>query len=250
MPKRILKITASLTGWVLLCLLAWHFRKSLLLKTSSLFLHVSAETKLEQMIQTKKSEIYHTPWRDERPLILMLGDSQVEMGNWYALFQGAFAIQNGGLSQAKITDVIRLSDEIFWIKPAMVILMCGINDLGAGRSVDDTLKDYRQLLEQVCADVAKERIVVMSIMPVASIRPGDGSRSLNACVKTTNASLQEHCDKLGIIFLDITPVISTNGALNVSITSDGLHLNPTGYQLLAGSIEPLLSRQYAQIRRK
>ena len=60
-----------------------------------------------RVMADKKRELA-LPWRDTRPLIVIAGDSQIELGDWYGLFGGAFAIRNGGLSRAKIEDVTSL----------------------------------------------------------------------------------------------------------------------------------------------
>ena len=244
---RILKQAAPWTGWILLGLLAWQFRGRVLFKVDSLFLKHSQAVEWEQIIQAKKASLEQVRWQDSRPLILMLGDSQVEMGPWYELFRGRFAIRNAGLSQAKTADVACLARATAAIHPEMVVLMCGINDLGAGRSVDDALKDYFQLLGQIGADLSPNRIVALSVMPVASRRIADGSRDLNARVRELNARIHDQCLKLGVAFLDVTPAVAEDGALRDALTWDGLHLNPPGYQKLARWMEPLLLETYGKI---
>lgn len=247
---RILKHIAPWAGWILLFLLAWQFRARLGFKIDSWFPLTSQNAKWEQIVRTKTASLRDTPWQDERPLLLMLGDSQVEMGNWYDLFQGRFAVRNAGLSQAKIQDVTRLAEAIPRIRPAMALLFCGINDLGIGRTADDALKDYFQLLNQVCADMAKERVMVISIMPVSDRRLADGSKDLNAKVQVLNSNLKIHCAKEGIAFVDVSPAISNDGTLRDDLTWDGLHLNPAGYHQLAARIQPPLIQIYGQIGKK
>ena len=246
----LLKIVAPWGGWILLFLLTWHLREHLLFRIDSWFPLTSQSARWEQIVQARTASLRDTPWQDERPLILMLGDSQVEMGNWYDLFQGRFAVRNAGLSQAKIKDVSSLANGISPIHPAMVLLFCGINDLGTGRTSDDTLKDYFQLLDQVCGDVARDRVMVLSIMPVARRRLADGSKDLNAKVQVLNANLRQHCEKEGIAFVDVSPAISNDGMLREDLTSDGLHLNPQGYHQLAASMQPPLLRLYDKAGRK
>ena len=247
---RIIMISSAAGGWILLTLLAWQFRDRLRCKIDSWFPPVEEVARWQMVVEDKKNNLRETPWKDERPLILMLGDSQVEMGNWYDLFQGRFAIHNAGLSQAKIQDVAHLADEIPRIQPAVVLLFCGINDLGAGRSADVAFKDYLQLLNQVCASMTKERVVVVSIMPTTGRRLADINRDINAKVHALNAALERHCEQQGITFVDLNPTIANDGTLREDLTSDGLHLNPAGYHKLAASMQSPLTQLYGKIENK
>jgi|GEM_PF-3247968 len=239
-----------LGGWILLGVLAWHFRGKLLFKMDSLFLWKSQKAQWEQLVQARIANLREVSWKDGRPLIVMLGDSQIEMGAWYDLFQGRFAVRNVGLSRAKIADVARLAKAVSGIKPEIVVLMCGVNDLGTGGSVDTAAKDYGQLLEDIRSKTDGERILVLSIMPVAWSRMADGSVELNARIKAMNVMLLERCNKLGIKYLDVAQLVSAQDALREDLTWDGLHLNPLGYRILAGSIEPALAKIHENLTRQ
>lgn len=180
----------------------------------------------------------------------MLGDSHVEMGAWYDLFRGHFAIQNAGLSQAKIQDVRRLAETISGIQPKRVVLMCGINDLGTGRAMEVAFRDYAQLLEKIRTNITADRVLVLSIMPVTPQRIADGSTDLNAKVKALNARLHEHCDRVGINYLDVSSAVSDNEGLRQELSWDGLHLNPTGYRKLADRMESFLEEKYDKAESK
>jgi lysophospholipase L1-like esterase len=249
MLKRILKLLIAYGGWILLAFVLWHLREKFFFKFNALFPQ-NQNIHWEQVMSIRQDRLGQRRWRDERPLILMLGDSHFEMANWYDLFDGRFAIRNEGLSQAKIHDVTRLAAEIPRIRPTMVLLFCGINDLGSGRTANQALQDYIRLLNQVCATITKERLVIISIMPVASIRLKDGSKDLNEKVQTLNANLKNYCTKEGIAYVDVSSAISIDGILSEDLTWDGLHLNSKGYSQLASSIQPTLIELYGKFEKK
>src|SRR5215469_7975115 len=89
----------------------------------------------QRAVAQKKQEL-SVPWKDTRPLIIMAGDSQIEMGDWYQLLGGSFAVRNCGLSRARISDVTELISAIADRDPKEVVLMCGINNLGIHDSVE------------------------------------------------------------------------------------------------------------------
>ncbi len=242
MKLRFIKKCAALGGWVLLFLLVWQFRSRLTFKVDSWFQKAQGNSHWEQIVKTKNNNLHEVSWEDNRPLILMLGDSHVEMGNWYDLFHGRFAIRNAGLSQSKIKDVTTVAKGITTDRPDMAVLLCGVNDLGGGATVEDAFEDYQKLLDQVGTVIPKDRLIVISIMPVTRIRLGDGSQDLNTKICATNTSLKNYCEQANIMFVDILADVSKDNMLREELTWDGLHLNQKGYQRLADSIKiPLLS---------
>lgn len=237
-------------GWILFLLLAWPLRERIGFEVRDWFSLPSQSFQWAQKVDGKIEVMRDVRWQDPRPLVMMLGDSQVEMGDWYDLFQGGFSVRNGGLSQAKVSDVIRISEILSSSNASIVCLQCGINDLGAGSSVKDTLGDYSELLRRVSSRMGKDRIIVVSIMPVSSKRIADGSGELNDRVQNLNVGLQEYCAREGFDFVDVTSAISRDGMLNEELTVDGLHLNSGGYRQLAERIRPRLEKMYERITRK
>ena len=244
-----IKVGMCLGGWVLFGVLAWQFRGRLLFKIDSLFPWKSQDAQWQQLVQARIANMREVSWEDVRPLIVMLGDSQIEMGSWYDLFHGRFAIRNAGLSRAKIADVSRLANAISGMNPEMVVVMCGVNDLGTGCSVDAAAKDYGRLLENIRGRMDGHRVLVLSIMPVARSRMADGSTELNASVSALNVRLNELCDKIGVSYLDVTRNLSAKDALREDVTWDGLHLSPPGYRILAEAIDPTLLKMHEKLRK-
>jgi len=196
--------------------------------------------KWKQTLAEKKSEL-SSPWQDARPLIIFAGDSQVEFGDWYDLLAGAWAVRNCGLASAKIADVTQLVSALGDRHPKMVVLMCGINNLGAADRRAACLSDYAALLETVRARLQPESILVLSVMPVRASAVDRASQQLNVTVRQFNAELAAGCRQQRIAFLDVTPAVAdANGALAAELTVDGLHLNPQGYRRLAGIVAPQL----------
>ena len=189
----------------------------------------------------KKREL-SVPWHDQRPLIILAGDSQVEFGNWYDLLAGAWAVRNCGLARAKIADVTQLVSAIGDRQPKKAVLMCGINNLGAGESHEACLRDYEALLAAVRSQLQPESILVLSVMPVGESVIDHASHQLNAKVSQFNNALAACCRRHQVEFLDVNPaVIAANGGLADELTVDGLHLNAQGYRRLAGIIAPQLA---------
>jgi len=195
----------------------------------------------QQVLAGKKRELA-APWHDTRPLILFAGDSEIEFGSWYDLFAGAWAARNGGLARAKITDVTQLVSAVGDPHPKIVVLMCGINNLGDGGERDACLRDYETLLNAVGSHLQPKFTVVLSVMPVRESAVDHRVHQFNLNIIQFNAGLATCCRRHQVEFLDVNSVVAgANGGLAENLTPDGLHLNLEGYRRLAQVITPQLT---------
>ena len=189
----------------------------------------------------KKRELA-LPWRDTRPLIVIAGDSQIELGDWYGLFGGAFAIRNGGLSRAKIEDVTSLVSSLGDPNPKMMVLMCGVNNLSLKDSVSTCISNYAELLSMANSSVHPQRLVVLSVMPVRESAPDQASHEFNRQIATFNSELETLCPRYKAEFINVNPVVmDSRGGLAADLTLDGLHLNRDGYRKIAAVLAPELA---------
>jgi len=221
-------------GWLLAAiLLAGLASPGLRHRLAARFSHTQPDG--NAVINARKAEL-QIPWKDTRPLIIIAGDSHVELGDWYELFHGTCAIRNCGLSGARIPDVADLVSAIGDSSPEKVVLLCGINDLGAGTSVDTSVAAYRQLISSTQASLHPKQIIALSVMPLTQKHI-----DLNRRVADFNRGLQKTCEEQQVQFLDVTAAVSgQTGALAEDLTGDGLHLNHQGYLKLAARLEPVL----------
>lgn len=189
------------------------------------------------VLEQKKSEFSAVHWADSRPLYIVAGDSHVEMGCWYDLFDGAYAIRNCGLSRATIADVNALVGALTTSNPKAVVLMCGVNDVLRGHPPEKCLADYEQLLQTTRSSLHPERIVVVSVMPVRQTLADKNSRDINGRILMLNSMLQDMCQRNGVIFAHVNDSIKdSSGGLAFECTSDGLHLNQNGYRKIVGAL--------------
>ena len=194
-------------------------------------------------MQQKQRDLAGLSWEDPRPLSIWLGDSHIEFGDWYNLFGGALAVRNCGMAMATIRDVTDLVKSIPDQRPKTVVIMCGINSIFRGESVEECVKDYEILLNEAHRSLHPQSLVVLAVMPVR-INPLDTrSQSINQKVLKFNSMLEMLCQKQGCCFLNIDASIEgADGGLSVHLTDDGLHLNRKGYRAMATAIHPNLPK--------
>jgi len=198
---------------------------------------------LDRRIDVQTKRLATVPWEDPRPLCLFLGDSQIESGNWYELFSGRHAVLNAGVSMARVTDVSTVVGCGSASQVDTVIVMCGINDLGAGEKPGRVMHDYERLLDLIAKKIRPNRTIVLSVMPVL-LSGVDESRTmaLNRSVNELNGMLAAMVKARGSEFLDLTTVVGWGGGLNRDLTSDGLHPNRLGYAVIAAAVAGQLGK--------
>ncbi|MGD1017994.1 MAG: GDSL-type esterase/lipase family protein [Verrucomicrobiia bacterium] len=196
------------------------------------------------MVESKKARIGAVTWKDSRPLHILAGDSHIEMGDWYELFDGSCAVRNCGLSGATIQDVTVLVSAVPDRNPESVVLMCGINNLGRHDSVQTCASDYEKLLVTTRSALKPQKIIVLSVMPVRQSPVDINSRKLNDEVLALNERLRELCRLHNAVFVNVSAaVMNASGGLSDELTSDGLHLNQEGYRRIAPVVQNYLAKE-------
>lgn len=127
------------------------------------------------------------------------------------------------------------------LKPEKVFILEGINELWSANA--SILTRYREILRRIRQGSPKTLIFVQSVLPVVN-RP-DLS---NEKITDLNAGLKALCAELpGCVYIDLFSHFAVNGALNESLTTDGVHLRPDGYKLWHDLIEKYVTLPNDQI---
>jgi len=226
-------VVFCITGWLLFFslsgLVAWRLYPKILLR-----LQGSESPSWARILSDRKRALRAISWQDPRPLYLFLGDSHIEGGDWYQLFNGKLAVQNAGLSKAKIEDTAELAAEVPSPSPSAVVVMCGINNLGGSDPVDSCLRKYTALLDLLQKRIHPQSIFILSVLPVRESSADPSRHLLNLEVAKLNQALENICRSRHIAFLQLNSAVSLpDHGLSPECTNDGLHLNPVGYRKLA-----------------
>lgn len=235
-----LKILFFCSGWLLAIALVAAVWPRL---SHRLFLQFPSYQKAEwdRALAGKKQQ-FALPWQDKRPLTILVGDSQVELGDWYGLFGGSIAARNCGLSRAKIADVSELVSAMVDREPKNVVLMCGVNNLGNQDSFASCTANYEQLILNVQSTLKPGKIIVLSVMPVRESAVDRRSHELNGRISKFNNELASICARKQAEFVDVTKAVAAaGGGLSPELTFDGWHLNAEGYRKLADALAANLS---------
>ncbi|WP_300157566.1 GDSL-type esterase/lipase family protein [Solidesulfovibrio sp.] len=171
---------------------------------------------------------------------VFLGGSQT--AGWK--YVGGFPeVVNKGAVSNTTAKILKGLNPVVAMKPEKVFILEGINEIWSPNA--SILSRYREILRRIRQGSPKTVVFVQSVLPVVN-RP-DLS---NDKIRDLNAGLQALCAEMpGCVYIDLYSHFTVAGALNESLTTDGVHLRPDGYKLWQALIEKYVAMPNDQIQR-
>lgn len=128
----------------------------------------------------------------------------------------------------------------------LVSLLIGVNNQYRGQSLERYRTELQELLQQ-CIGFSGgqlDRIFVLSTPDwgVTPFAKGANQAKIAAEIDAFNQVAKEECSKLGIAFIDITPLSRTARNDESFIANDGLHFSGKMYRLWAEEALPTVQR--------
>ena len=161
--------------------------------------------------------------------VVMIGDSITDDAEWNELFSN-ISILNRGIAGDTTKGVLNRMDYIYSTNAKKAFIMIGVNDLGKNVSMDEIYSNYEKIVSQL-----KEHGIMPYIQSVLFL--GEKHANKNKDVLKLNLRLKELSERENIVFIDLNKVLSENGKLKKSFSSeDDIHLNGDGYSVWKNSI--------------
>ena len=181
--------------------------------------------------------------------LLFLGDSITAGWNSardvWTKFYDARKPANFGIGGDRTQHILWRLDhgEVDHIRPQVVVLMIGTNNLGAN-SNDEIVDGVRAILDRLHAKLPATKVLLLGIFPRGATR--DRSQAL-VPPEPRVAAINEQLAKLDddgktVKYLDIGSTFLDDGKVSKAIMPDFLHLTPAAYGRWADAIEPTLSQ--------
>jgi lysophospholipase L1-like esterase len=171
--------------------------------------------------------------------ILFLGSSSIklwDLDDWFP----EHALVNRGFGGSQLSDVIHYADRLVTpVRPRLVFVYAGDNDIAAGKSPARVLGDFLTLADRIRTSSPEASVVFLAIKP--SLARKDDWPSM----RRANELVQDACETVEhLSFLDVAgPMLTAQGALRPELyVSDGLHLSREGYAIWAETLAPMLNR--------
>jgi lysophospholipase L1-like esterase len=197
------------------------------------------------------------PPSNERPTIVFLGDSRAEGWKAPAGLPGTI-INRGAGNQTSIQVLGRFAEDVLPLKPDVIVLQVGVNDLktiplfpeNKARIIADLEANVQRIIDLSVQNGA--RVMLTTMFPVGRVplerrlfsleRRLFWSDDVALAVKEINqhwASLAS--DKVTVF--DTTPILADQeGLVNEAYSKDLLHLNANGYEALNPELIRLINR--------
>ena len=170
--------------------------------------------------------------------VVFMGDSITEGWKIADSFPGKPFINRGISGQTSPQMVLRFRQDVIALKPKVVVILAGTNDL-AGNTGPMTLEQTEDNLSSM-ADLAAAnhiRVVLCSVLPAFDFpwKPG-----LNPAPKVValNAWIKAYAAEKGYVYVDYhTAMKDERNGLPTSLSKDGVHPLPAGYAVMAPLVE-------------
>ena len=194
------------------------------------------------------------PAKDEKRVVFM-GDSITDGWKLATYFPSKPYINRGISGQTTPQMLIRFRPDVIALKPQVVVILAGTNDL-AGNTGPMSLEAIEANLTSMfeLARANNIRVVIASVLPVsdyAKNREGkpiiQTTRRPPEKIKALNEWAKKYAAENGLTYLDyFSASVDEKGFLKEELSNDGLHPNEKGYVVM----QPLAEQAIAAALKK
>ncbi len=187
--------------------------------------------------------------------VVFLGDSITDGWRLAEYFSGRDFVNRGISGQITGEMLGRMMADVIDLKPAVVLVLAGTNDIARGVPVS-TIKNNLTMIADL-ADFSHIRPVFASILPVSDYHKNVSPRfemtrrRPPATILTLNRWLQQFCSQRGYVYADyFASMVDSSGYLQADLADDGLHPNGKGYRAMAPIALNAIDRAVSQQGKK
>ena len=182
--------------------------------------------------------------------VVFMGDSITDLWDLTKFFPGKPYINRGIGGQVTAQMVLRFQQDVVALKPRVVVILSGINDLhGALQRESDEGIEANWAAMADMAQAHHIKVVFASIMSVNNYT--DNARDMLADrdpkrIRALNAWLAAFCKRRHFQYADYYKAsVNGDGLLRADLTRDGLHPLANGYALMAPIAQAAIDRALA-----
>jgi acyl-CoA thioesterase I len=194
------------------------------------------------------NESIGTPRPGQRRVVFM-GNSITE--SWAPLFAGQFPgkpyVGRGISGQTTPQMLVRFRQDVVALKPAVVVILGGTNDIAGNTGVATVamIADNLRSMTEI-AQANRIRVVLASVLPVFDYPWKRGLAPADTIVRL-NRWIRAYADSVGATYLDFhTAMSDERQGLKPELTRDGVHPNAAGYLVMAPLTEAAIARALAR----
>lgn len=181
--------------------------------------------------------------------VVFMGDSITQ--GWGALsqhFPGKPYINRGISGQTTPQMLVRFRPDVIALKPKVVVLMAGTNDI-AGNTGPMTLEMTQDNLSSM-VDLAQAngiRVVLASVLPAREFRWKPGVMPAGQ-IATMNRWIKDYAQRRGLVHLDYYTAMldEQRQGLRAGLSGDEVHPNAAGYAIMAPLTQAAIDKALRQ----
>ena len=184
------------------------------------------------------------PFRNENRIVFM-GNSITEgWGQLYPEYFSKKSFINRGISgQTTPQMLIRFRPDVIDLKPVIVIILAGINDI-AGNTGPSTVKMICDTIISM-AELAKIngiKVILSSVLPAGGY-PWDSGIDPSKKIIAVNKIINNYSKNNNMLYLDYySSMVYDNDSLNPDYTYDGVHPNKSGYKIMSKLADSVIAK--------
>jgi lysophospholipase L1-like esterase len=171
------------------------------------------------------------------------GDLTSQYAYWLERSHPEWDVLNRGVNGERSDQILsRFARDVIEAKPAIVVIIAGVNDVYQGRSVDHITERLDQMYARAAA--AGIRVVAGTIIPYNT-----ATADQNARMHAVNRWIAERAAAdPNVELADTRAAVAAPGAPDrLADTPDQLHPGPAGYRRMAEALQPVLERVAASL---
>jgi acetyl esterase/lipase/lysophospholipase L1-like esterase len=199
----------------------------------------------QNLARYRKANTALAATKSTKPRVVFMGNSITD--GWInadsSFFAGKNYIDRGISGQTTPQMLIRFRPDVIDLKPAVVVILAGINDIAGNTGImtlDETFGNIVSMSQLAKANNIK--VVISSVLPAYDFPWRPGMQPADKVIKL-NAMLKGYAAKNNIVYLDyFNAMKDERNGLPARLSKDGVHPTLEGYKIM----EPLAEKAIAE----
>jgi len=165
------------------------------------------------------------------------GDRTSQYAYWLMQVHPDWEVLNKGVNGERSDQIrARFERDVIDARPAVVVVIAGVNDVYQGRPAAHVIEQLRWMFER--ARAGGIRVVAGTIVPFNTATPDQ-----NARMRDVNDWIRRQAGSTGIVVADTRAAAAAPGMPDIlSETADQLHPTAGGYRAMAEAIRPAIEQ--------
>ncbi len=173
-----------------------------------------------------------------KPRVVFFGDSITDFWRLNEYFPDRNFVNRGISGQITGEMLGRLKADVINLRPAVVVILAGTNDLARGISLTG-IEDNLLMMADLC-DTYKIKVVMASVLPVSDYHKAENPSYERTpmrppiFINALNEWIETFCANRHHVYLNYhAAMVDAKGELKEDLGDDGLHPNAKGYRIMA-----------------